>query len=255
VTLQETFLTEVYQHLGLCGTWPPSFQLELGDIVELRRSSFSRVANIKELDLAFIGRTQRTNATYHFVSAGAVSMTLKATGTLLAGSNLGKDDAGVHIQFGRENAVIFQATNCSIMDIANKGALGAAVLKLYSRNEWNSAHTVVTGVIKAERTTVVLSNASDAHIDLRLHAGAAAGEIGSIIASGNCEIASSRSIGLQVIAERNQTPLFRPAAIVRPLLGLGSPAFRERGNATAKSAAFQDCNIDWILSTLAHADE
>jgi hypothetical protein len=72
--------------------------------------------------------------------------------------------AALEVNFSSQDAVFFNAAECDYTMIANKVALGKAVMAKYEQGEWQREWVVVTDLVKAGATTVAVSGAHTASI-------------------------------------------------------------------------------------------
>src|SRR5579863_9247115 len=107
------YTREMHENFGYFATWAPNVQLQLGDIGVLRDYVFEPVTTLGRMGIPFQARTAGNAIDLDYASAGTTNIRVKLSGNVPpVGSLLAPTDVGVAIDFGAENAVIFQAANC-----------------------------------------------------------------------------------------------------------------------------------------------
>jgi hypothetical protein len=193
----------------------------------LRNYEYERVRTLKDFGVAFQVRKDPAVGLLEYTSEGSVSLDVKAAGDLPAKTEITDANAKVVVSFSRGEAVFFQASNCLATSIEDQHTLGQALLKLYEAGEWPEDYVVVTEVIRAARTTVLISNGSNAVIEFAVTGEVKLGNHTLVDADAGLRVARVRNIGTQILAEGELTPLFKAKGIKKRLLR--SPAFERRG--------------------------
>ena len=125
------YTRELRQQFGYLATWLPGTPLELGDIGILKRNTYTKISNLSNFDIDFSIEKDLTKSDIEYTSKGAVSITTKASGTAATqGSVLGKIDAGITVEFSKENAILFKANGTSSPAIEDQIKLGRQILSL-----------------------------------------------------------------------------------------------------------------------------
>jgi len=107
------YTRELHAKFGYLATWAPKVELHLGDVGTLKDHIFEPVTTLARLGIPFETRAAEGLADYEYVSSGNVSINVKSAGQAPAlGSALTAAEAGITVEFGAENAVVFQAANC-----------------------------------------------------------------------------------------------------------------------------------------------
>jgi len=213
------YTRELRKRFGYCATWLPTVEVRLGDVGVLEGYRFERVATLADFDLDFEVRTDSATAQLDYTSEGSVSFRIKAAGEVpTAASALTQVDAGISISFSAEHAVLFQAAECTTSSIENRHRLALALLQRFEDGQWPKRYVVVTSLVRALRTTILISAGRDAGIDLRASADVSLGEHSLADADAGLEIVSSRGVATRIVGEGGLTPLFQAIGVKKPFL-------------------------------------
>src|SRR5262249_26921849 len=124
--------------------------------------------------------------------------------------------ATLEIGFSSEDAVFFNAAGCVFHSVAKKMALGKELMKRYAAGEWKREWVIITDIIKAGATTIVVSGGSNASIVLE-----ATGDVNQIdLANADLGLAvkSSTNVGYQTVSAKGLVPLFGLCKIQRKFI-------------------------------------
>lgn len=212
------YAKELRQRFGYTATWLPNVPVRLGDIGTLYGHTYERIRTLADFGISFDSRPPISMTTsLEYASTGDVYITIKQKGELsIANSALAKADAGIIIEFGRAGAVVFQAGGCAVSSIEDQLSLADKLLAMYADGQWNRDYVVVTDVVHAEWTSVLVSKANAANIEFRLDADLMHASLADASAAG-LQVIRSHNIETQIIAKGGLTPLFKAKGI-RPRL-------------------------------------
>jgi len=220
MSTNQTYTRELRDNLNYTATWLPNLKLSLGDVGVLSKYEFTYRTNLENLDIPFEEGKAGSVATYSYVSSDSVKRDIKFAGKApIAGSVLADVDAGITFKFSREDAVVFLATSCTVRTIRNQEPIRKAILKAYNDGAWERDYVVVTELVSAASTTVIISEGSAGQFELRAKAGMIP-TFEAINTEGNFSLVYEAQIGFNCLASAGMTPLFR-------CLGLRIGWFRE----------------------------
>ncbi len=203
--LAEIYCNEIHDNLRpLYGNWHPGTPVGLGDYGELRNGVFVRLGNIRDLRVAFSVRDDPTQDQITFSSQGKTEVTLAAAGAVATGMPV-TVKASIDIAFGSEKAVFFNASKCKYITITDLVALGKEIMRLFESDSWDRSWSIVTQVVEAASTTVVVSGSSSASV--RLEALGDVPNINLADASVKLGVATSKNVGLTIAAQDGLSPL------------------------------------------------
>jgi hypothetical protein len=239
--LHKTYVSELTRSLEYLPTWLPTTELRLGDLVVASGDSLRRVGHIGDCGLAFTPRFGTSRANFEYLSSGGVSITSKLAGQIFAGSTLAKAEAGLVVRFSRADAIVFEASGCKSIFIADLEQLGRAIRKLHSAGEWDRNVIIVTELIEAASVTVMISASHIAQVDLKANGDVRQGGISLSDLNAKLEAKHTVDVGFKIIASKGLTPLYRAGGIKRTWLG--DTRFRPRSHDVAADQIYNFGNL------------
>jgi len=202
-------MRELKDKRNYTATWLPNVKLSLGDVGVLDDYEFVYRTNLKNLGIPYKEGAAGNPATYSHMSSGSVTRNVKVAGKApLAGSALADVDAGISFNFSSKDSIVFLATNCVVRAIADQEPLERAILARYKAHEWERDYVVVSELVAADRTTVIIAEGSQGRYELKAKAGLAP-TLESLNVDGNFALVHDSQIGFNVLAKAGMTPLFR----------------------------------------------
>jgi hypothetical protein len=176
----------------------PNF--ELGDYGFLQNGLFAYQGNLQDLQIEFGVRPPGGQSTINFTSQSGVAVTFNAKG------QAGQVNASVGVTFSEQGAILFNAAGCTAQAIEDQVQLGDAIIKLYNDGKWNKQFAVVTTLISAISTTVLMSSSSNSSITLQATDPSVAA-IDLSDASLQLSISAFSSMALSITTQGALTPL------------------------------------------------
>lgn len=118
-------------------------------------------------------------------------------------------DAGIKVEFARENAVVLSLKGVSFTRIDDLRRLSSDLYEKYSDGLWDIDYCVVTEIAAADSGTILVSGSRDSSVELK--AAADIGPQGLTLANADAKLGITYSSGMhtQVVAKQGITPLFR----------------------------------------------
>jgi hypothetical protein len=212
-SVNKAYTREIKRNLNYSAMWLPSVKVELGTVGTLTGYEFKEVTTLGELGITFIVSPQGAKGTIQHNTSGAVAINFKAAGQVLEGSSLGINDAGAVVNFGRGRAICFQASGCQSPTIQNTFELLDQILKAYERGSWKREYVLVTEVIRATATTVLISNGDGAKIELRANGNVGPAGLSLVILDAAFSIQHELRMETKILAKGELRPLFRSCAL------------------------------------------
>lgn len=207
---QGQYTNEMKKNFGYYATWNPGVPLKLGDIGTFSDNVFTRLSNLADRGIDFEIRTDETKTPLEHNSEGSVSVTTKLSGTVAPqGSVLTNLDAGIIVEFSKENSTLFKANNTTSPSIKDTIKLGEQVLKLYKEGKWNKNWVIVTELVEAENATIIISNNSNSKIELKANANIDAPTLDIADAEFKFSTQFSKGLETKIISAAGLTPLFK----------------------------------------------
>ena len=208
------YTREMKEQFGYLATWLPNTRLSLGDIGILRDNQFTKISNLSDHGIGFEIEEDEIKAVIEYSSKGAVSLTSKASGTVAPqGSVLGETDAGILVEFSRENAILFKANGTMSPCIKNQISLGKEIISLYEKGKWDKDWAVITEKVDADSTTIIISSSSKGKIELKATGSIKAAKLDIADINLGFELSFSKDLSTSIIAEGSLTPLFKASRL------------------------------------------
>lgn len=219
------YTRELKEQFNYLATWLPGTPIELGDIGILKNFQFTKISNLIELGIAFEIVTDETKSDIEHSSSGAVSITTKASGAVAPhGSTLGDLDAGITVEFSKENAILFKANGTTSPCIKNQIALGKTIIELYKQGKWDKDWSVITEKVDSESATILISSSSASKVELKAKGKIESAKLDIADAGLGFELTFSKDLSTKIIAEDSITPLFKACKVSSRIFA--PPVFR-----------------------------
>jgi len=223
--VEKQYTDEMKENFGYYAAWNPGVPLQLGDIGTLDGNVFTRIGSLSDQNISFEKRPDPTKINLEYNSHGNVTLTTKLEGAIApVGSILKDTDAGIVVEFGKENSTLFKANNTTSPSIKDQIKLGDEVLKLYRDGKWDKHWMVITELVEAESATIIISNNSNAKIELKANANISASAIDIADAKFGFSTQISHGLETSIISKEGLTPLFKVMGI--RLRFLAAPIFK-----------------------------
>lgn len=208
--MAEIYTNNLHKHFKvLFANFPPGTPLRLGDYGEMNGKIFVRRGNIADdFGVSFEVREDQAKDDYEYKSGNSIQVAFNAKGSGTVGGVVNVK-AGLNINFAKENSIFFYAADCGYNSIKNQVALGRDIMKLFTEKKWNQNHVLITNLLSAGATTIIISGSKSASIALE----AKSDQIEVI------ELADA-SIGLSLKSEKNVAFKQITKEGLQPLIGL-----------------------------------
>jgi hypothetical protein len=215
------YLNYMHSQTGFRASWDPGRRLQIGQIGKLDANGIFSVYS----SLLNEGITPETDEALNtsdldYTSHDNVDITAKLAGSVpIAGSVLGNTEAGFSFEFKNENSIVFQASQYRTQQLVNIGAIERAVLSKYEQGNWDKDWLIVSQLIVAGSSTIIICNSADAMLELKAKAGAGTGDLKLTDASLDLSVAHEKGSTLKYISQSGLTPLYKLMGIRHPLFG------------------------------------
>jgi hypothetical protein len=222
------YLKHMFDKTAYRATWKPDVPLKLGMIGILTNGVFDVQSSLEDEGLNPKILEDKTPGEIDYTSHDSVDIEIKLAGKApLAGSVLTEGEAGVVLNFHKENGVVFQAKEMLNHQITNMGALQKEIVQKYKDGSWPKDWVVITQLVEAVSATIIISNSSNNKLELKASANVGAPNIKLTDASLGLDVAKESGSSIRIIAESGVTPLYRVMGIRHPFLG--KPGFESKG--------------------------
>ena len=201
--LANDYVNELRHELKMFPVWPPETPVTLGDYGTLTRGIFQRRGNIGDFGITLETLPDSDSRDIEYKSDGKIEVTTLAEvqgGVPGAQGHLTK-----RVEFSDAHAVLLSAVRCVYQVASNYAHIDSELQEKLNGGVWRKEWVVVTGLVRAESATILVSSAANASIDLQLE-----GEIPQAHLAGarlGIKVAREASMGLKVLAHQGATPL------------------------------------------------
>lgn len=208
------YTRELYRQFRYYANWLPGTPLSLGDVGVLKAKEFVRKTNLKHLNLDFEIIKDSTPSQISHQSKGGVSVSAKIAGTApVLGSVLSEAEAGISVSFSNENSILFKANGTYNHIIKDQVKLGKDILKLYEEGNWDKDYLVITELVEADSSTILISNSSGSSIELSANANVSLGQLDIANADIGLQPKISKDLYTEIITNKGLTPLFKSSKV------------------------------------------
>lgn len=207
---QKQYTNELKKKFGYYATWNPGVPLSLGDIGIMKKNVFTRIGGLEDFNINFEIRPDLTKSPLEHSTQGSVIITTKLSGTAAPlDSSLTELDAGIIVEFKKENSTYFKAINTTTPSIKNTIELGERIIELYKEGKWNKDWMIITELVEAESATIIISNNSNSKIELKANGNIGAMNIDIADAGFQFSPQFTRGLDTNIISAEGLTPLFK----------------------------------------------
>lgn len=211
------YTTELAHQFGYSATWTPGMPLSLGAIGTFDKDHiFAPVSSLDRAGIKFSEIGTTASQSFNYATAGAVDVSFKLAGnpSPLA-PNIPVSQAGLGMRFNRKHATVFLAEDAREWRIEDQLSLAKEVIYLIKAGFWDKDWAIITHVVRAASTTILIARSAGAGIEFSISAEVAGGGLELLSADMDIRTVASREMQLVIVATGGITPLFR-AKRVRP---------------------------------------
>ena len=207
-SIRKQYGKELFKEFGYHSTWLPNIRLNIGDIGIVENHQFTKISSLKNMNLAFETEIDPSPTNFDYVSKEGVSIQTKLSGSVqIPNSLLSIDDSGLIVEFLKAYAILFKATGSVSMHLSNKLKLGRDIIKHFEKGLWDINWVIVTEVVKADSSTIIIGNSKQGKIELKANTNVNQSGLANLQA--NFTTIHHQNIATQFITETELTPLFK----------------------------------------------
>jgi len=245
MSLAKQYTKELYQEFGYYATWLPGVPLKLGDIGFIEKNQFNRVSTLKQKCVTFDVRSDSSKFNLEYASAGGVKVVSKISGQVaLPNSSLAEGDAGITVEFKKEKATLFMCKGVLSESISNLDAIGKQIIQLHQNNKWEKEWVVITELVTADSSTIIIGNSNESRIELKANAIVGGKQLEITDINAKLSITSHKDIAIKLIANSTLTPLFKMMGLKGTWM-FGSK-FKSRSLPKQSQSSLNDEKIEFI---------
>lgn len=240
------YLSEINKQFQYRATWEPNKTLAIGDIGILEKGIFSLRSTLTQENIPASVRVDESDGSMKYQSEGAVDINFKLAGEAsIPQSQLGQGDAGITIQFKKQDAVVFQINGTRTHQLTNTGEIEREVLKRFRENSWPKDWVIITELVQAKEATILISNSKDSKIELKANADVqASSQLNIADAELQFGVVSKRGLTTEIVAKQGITPLYRASGIKKPVFGDPSLGTKELFGEVLDEIPFDPSEVD-----------
>jgi len=205
MTSARRYLTGMRSKFNHFATWLPDEKLQLGDVGEIKDGRFHLATTLERLKIRFSARPGATTNWEH--SSGSdvtVDLTLPDRPALSVAPRF-----GATVRFGSQGAFLFQSTGCETSVIENMAEVGDEILFAFRRTRFRPEWVVVDRLVTTQATTIMISDSSQAQIDLVADA-----------PFDRSQSLADRSLGIRVAGWKGAVTHFVACTALTPMFGV-----------------------------------
>lgn len=186
--------------------WPIGEPVKLGDYGIMSGKIFIREGNIvNDYNLQFQPRIGLSRDNYYFKSTDSVKVEFFPKGSYIQ-PGMPRISASMEIGFANEEAVFFNAAGIKNHSIESSAKLGETILSMFKEGKWSEKRVIITRLVQADSTTIIISGKTNASISLDAK-GAAIPNIDLADTSIKLAVSVDNGIGFKIITEGGYFPM------------------------------------------------
>ncbi|MFZ2897006.1 MAG: hypothetical protein WA004_00185 [Saprospiraceae bacterium] len=215
----ETYLRQMSNKFQYRATWSPYRKMQVGRFGSFSGSNWMEEGSlIDDFDLDIKISSDPGQNVLELTSETGVTISTKLSGKPSgAFAALSDTEAGIAVEFGAENAIVFRAKNITHHQLANKAAITRKIVDLWRKGIWKEHYLILSEVMEAASATILVSAGANAKIELKADATIETGNIDIADASLGLEAARDQNIGVNIVAKSGITPLYQVVGLKRKL--------------------------------------
>jgi hypothetical protein len=226
----KSYTREIYRSLHYLAAWPPTRTLAVGDIVVFEGRSPERQLSLTDLGYDFEVRSDPDLRNRGWASNGSVRAEpmAEASSPVHPGVKVG---LGLKLVFEDKHRFLLRAERSREQTMERLDQVNDEIFRLHDEGKWRREWRLITHVIQAEKTMVLLSEGRNVSADLEVSADIGLDPLSVARGQGAVKLLRS-SAGLNYEAGDNVTPLYQ-ARRIKTLFGRGTKQVGKRGRARA----------------------
>src|ERR1700742_1906557 len=175
----DTYLREIRDSLGYLATWLPSEPLAVGSVGVLDGDGrFHEETTLERMGISLNVVRGAAQAQIKHRSADGTSVEFKAAGKAPAeNSALTVNDAGFVVTLSRKHAIVFEAVGCQHEKLEDVDDVGNQIVDRVDARLWKARYVVITGIVRAESATVLISSGSEGKFEATIGAAVPSGTV------------------------------------------------------------------------------
>jgi hypothetical protein len=162
--MAQRYCSELHREFqNLHAVWEPGNPLKLGDFGVMDGSVFRKKGNIEQKGVSVVIEPDDDSKYFSYKTAASTEVKFYANGEAPVGGTV-NGRAKIEILFSNENSIFFNATDCRHDGVKDLEKIGDSLMDLLENDKWDMDYMVVTGILRARATTIVISATSGSSI-------------------------------------------------------------------------------------------
>jgi len=199
-------LKGIYARTRYNMNWLPNTPLDIGDIGLFQDNVFEKRRALA-LEESGLVESKCTELAIDFTSGAEIGVVTKASADAPGLAVVA--DGSVRITFGSQGGVMVKIRGNKIKSVVDFSKLKGQLLHLKRHHQFDRADTIVTEVIVAEVTSVLLASEKDAGIVLAAKSGMPLDDLWRPEAAACVSVRNAKGMACQIVSERNLVPLYK----------------------------------------------
>ncbi len=245
------YMRHMNQKTKYRATWVPNKRLEIGQVGKIDKAGvFSVFTSLGKEGIPVAISSDEASGDFDYTSNDTVTIQPKLQGEIpLAGSPFAEIEAGFSIDFKSDKSVVFQIGGVKTYQLTNLWEIEQQILQRYASGAWDKDLLIIAELIEAAGGTIIISNSSDAGIDLKAKTGIGTGKLSLTDVSLGLTVARQRGSIIKYLPDSTLTPLYRVMGIRHPLFGkpgIGTKGVDQQIQETPDKLTYQDFHEEEI---------
>ena len=225
------YLKEIREKsVGYRPNWEPNKPLRIGDIGILEDNVFTVMGSLEKMGIPMEVRIDdKAGEVWDLSSENGVEVKTKAKGQANSATPALKEmDAGFHIEFKKENSILFRINGYKSHLIENLMNISKEIKKQYENGDWDEEWVVINELIEADNATIMMSSEGGVSVGLKAKADIGLAQLD--VADANLELGvdSRGKLALSIVGKEGITPLYRAVGIKKSFFGFGKTSVKSR---------------------------
>lgn len=202
--IYKIYMESIKKNLGYFAIWPIQTTFKLGDYGELINGQFKRRGNIKDDHNININVSENSTKNDMKFNDG-----IRLNTSIETNCNRAK----VNLKFNKNKGIYFHLEDCTSKCINNYEKVGNEILKLSSKSKWKESYVLVSELVEAKSSMIIVSNEKNGEIELTADLDES-NEVFDFKPSVKFNISKHNGTAIEVIGEKGLTPLIKLSKVV-----------------------------------------
>jgi hypothetical protein len=217
LAVSKQYAKEIKRELNYSATWFPNVPVSLGDVGTIKDYQYHHKTSLDNLGIPFKKTKGTTSDQIKYSSRDKVSIYEKVSGQApLPGSGFTEVDAGVSIKFNKAEATVFHLLGCTSTVINDIKSIGDEIISRYKSKRWDKGNVVITEVVTALKSTILVSQSRDTQVDIKVKTGVGAPGFNLANIGNDSSWSTSKELGVEFVSAEYLKPMFKTRGIKKP---------------------------------------